>query len=123
VREGEHACPGAEQPIQGVEVERPVPAHGHGLQPGAAVARDELPRDEVRVVLELGDDDLVPALQGAPDRLRDQAEAVRGPAREDDLFAMRRSDEPLDAVARQLVQLGRLLAERVDRAVERWTLA
>ena len=84
----------------------------------AAVAGHELPRDEVRVVLQLRDDDLVALREGPPDGLRDEAETVGGAAGEDDLLAARGADEALDRVARQLVELGRLLAQGVDRAVD-----
>ncbi len=77
-----------------------------------------LPRDDVGVVLHLGDDDLVAGLERMGEGVRHQAQAVGGPAREDDLLAMTRADELLHAVARQLVQLGRLLAERVDRPMD-----
>src|SRR2546430_8631558 len=44
--------------------------------------------------------------------------SIGGAAREDDLLARRRADEALHAVARDLVELGRLLAQRVDRAMD-----
>src|SRR4029450_6786384 len=97
------------------QVERAVGEPRAGLERRAAVAGDELPRDEIRMVLELRDDDLVAPREGPPDRLRDEAEAVRGAAGEDDFLAARRADEPLDRIARQLVELRRLLAQGVDR--------
>src|SRR6185369_2868470 len=42
----------------------------------------------------------------------------RSPPREHDLFAAGSADEALHPVARGLVELGRLLAQRVDRAMD-----
>ena len=61
---------------------------------GARALGDVLPRHEVRVVLELGDDDEVAGAEvvEAP-RVRDEVDALGRAAREDDLARRRRVDE------------------------------
>src|SRR5262249_40920244 len=49
--------------------------------------------------------------------LRNQTEPVSGAPGEDHLFAARGADETLDGVARELVELGGLFAQGVDRAM------
>src|SRR2546430_4849 len=69
------------------------------------------------MMLHLREQDLVPRPERPAEGLGDQADPVGRAACEDDLLAARRADEALDAVARRLVELGRLLTERMDRAV------
>src|SRR5439155_1553349 len=78
VGERDHARPRREQTIEGGQVEHAVGENRHRLDDGAAIAGDQLPRDQVRMVLELGDDDLVASLQGPSDGLGDEPEAVGG---------------------------------------------
>src|SRR5947208_2160073 len=118
VRKSHDARPAGDKPLERPEVERAVIPEGNGLQHGTSVPRRQLPRNDVRVVFELGDEHLVAGPQRAPDRLGQKAEAVGRPAREDDLLAVLGADEPLDTVARGLVELRGLLAERVDGAVD-----
>src|SRR2546428_12624977 len=68
-------------------------------------------------MLELGDHDLIALRERSADGFGDQAKAVGGATGEDDLFPARGADEPLDGVAGQLVELGRLFAQGMDRAV------
>ncbi len=85
---------------------------------GAVALRDVLPRDVVGVVLELGDDDEVARTEVVqPPRVRDEVDAFRGAAREDDLAGRRRVDERTRLLARALVAGGRALGELVDAAV------
>ena len=118
VRERDHARARRQQPVERGEVEVRAVEHRHGREPRAPVAADHLPRDQVRVVLHLGDEDLVARLEGAPDRLGDEVDALGGAARED--RPPRASAAPMNARTASraaLVELGRLLAERVDRPV------
>ncbi len=117
VRERRHAGARREQPVEARHVEVRAVEHRHGHEARAAVAAGHLPRDEVRVVLHLGDENLVARLQGAPDRLGHQVHALGGAAREDHFLPRGRADERPHGVARPLVQLRRLLAERVDGPV------
>src|SRR5205807_2340073 len=61
-----------------------------------------------------GDEDLVAPPQRVSEGVGDEIQAVGGPAREDDFLTGGGPDEALDAIARDLVELGRFLAERVD---------
>src|SRR5205085_5691783 len=70
------------------------------------------------VMLELGDEDLVARAQRSPQRFGQQVDAVGRAPREHDLLAAGGADEALDPIARGLVELGRLLAQRVDRAMD-----
>jgi hypothetical protein len=107
----------AQHPVERLEIEQPIAGERDGPHSHAAIPGRHLPRNDVRVVLHVGDEDLVPRPERPAQRLGHQIDAVGGPAREDDLLAARRADEALDPVARRLVQLGGLFAERVDRAV------
>ena len=80
-REGDHARALADQRLQRVVVER------HVLRPDRSVADhqvvvggDQQPGRDVRVVVELGDHDLVAGLERAGDRVREQ-EVQRGHVR------------------------------------------
>ena len=85
----------------------------------AGPLRDELPRHEVRVVLELGDhDDVAGAEVGEPVGVGDQVQGLGGVAHEDDLAVRRGVDEGAHLLAGALEARGRALAERVDAAVD-----
>ncbi len=103
--------------IEGREIERPLADQRDGTDPSAAVARRHLPRHQVRVMLHVRDEDLVPRLQRPPHGLGHDRDRIGGPPREHDLLAGRGADEALDAVARDLVELGRLFPQRVDGAM------
>ena len=107
-----------EHPRHRLEIEEAVVGDGprHDLRTGRL--RHQLPRDQVGVVLHLGDDDLVARLQvRAPPRVRDQVERLRRRAREHDLALPGRTDERGDLRARAFVQLSRLFGQRVHAAV------
>ena len=89
------------------------------LEVAVLLLDQDLPRDEVCVVLHLGEDDLVAAADvlAAP-RIRDEVDRLGRVAGEDDLVAVRRVDEPPDAGAGLLVLGRRLLADRVDAAMD-----
>ena len=87
----------------------------HGLFPLA----EELPRDDVRVVLGDGDDDLVPF----PDERfaetgSDQVDGHRGPGGEDDLFPTPGVQEIPDGVSRPLIFLRRVDGQFVHGAMD-----
>ncbi len=92
---------------------------GHDLERRALLPRQQLPRDDVRVVLERREDDLVAGAEvlAAP-RLRDEVDRLGRAAREDDLLGARRVEEPPDDVAGVLVGLGRAPGELVRGAVD-----
>ncbi len=89
--------------------------HAHGR---AGLRRGELPRHDVRMMLELAHENLVAgAEQGAQIRLCDEVDRLGRAAHEHELPAARRVDERRDAVARALVGRGRAFGQRVHAAV------
>ena len=70
-------------------VDDAAPVHGHGLDDGAGLPGHQLPRHDVGVMFEPGEQDLVAALQArARIGLRHEVDGFGGAAREDD-FARR----------------------------------
>ena len=108
---------GGEQAIERGHVQVRAFEQRDRLQHRAAVAAEHLPGNQVRVVLHLGDHDLVAGGERPTQSLGDEIDAFGGPPREHDLLARARASERPHRVARGLVQLRRLLAEGVDRAV------
>ncbi len=111
--------PLARDRVEAGEVELAVLVERQEAQLGARLPRDVLPRDEVRVVLELGDDDEVARLEvPEPPRVRDEVDRLGRVADEDDLARRRRVEEGARALARVLEALGRALGELVDAAMD-----
>ena len=111
------------------EVEPAVGGDRHPAQGGAGAAAGLLPRDEVGVVLHLGDEHLVTRAEGEPvavaaptavravgEGVGDEVDRLGRVAGEDDLVGPR-PDEARDGVARRLVGVGALLGELVGTAV------
>ncbi len=109
----------AKQHLEHVETEDAVVGDRDELEVTVLLLDEQLPRDEVRVVLHLGQDDLVAArdIAAAP-RVRDEVDRLGGVPREHDLVAVGRVDEPGRLDPRRLVRRRRLLADRVDPAVD-----
>ncbi len=101
-----------------VDVDDAATIHGHGLDDGAGLLRDELPGHDVRVVFERGEQDLVAALQARPRvGLRHEVDGFGGAAREDDFARGGGVDEGAHALARMLEHLRGFLAQLVHAAV------
>ena len=80
--------------------------------------RDVLPGDEVRMVLELRDeDDVARAEVGEPPRVRDEVDRLGRVADEDDLARGRGVHERAATLTRVLERLGGPLGELVDATV------
>ena len=108
-----------QQDLEDVEAEDAVIGDRDELEVAVALLDEELPRDEVGVVLHLGQDDGVAAVDVAPaPRVGDEVDRLGRVAGEDDLVAVGRVDEPRDLDPRRLVRGGRLLADRVDAAMD-----
>jgi hypothetical protein len=91
----------------------------HDPQPRPGLLADDLPGDDVRVVLHPRDEHLVARLQErAAPGLGDEVDALRAPLRQDHLPALRRVDEALQGDARPLVGARRALAEQVRGPVD-----
>ena len=108
-----------QQHLEDVEAKDPVIGDRDELEVAVALLDEELPRDEVGVVLHLGQDDGVAAVDVAPaPRIGDEVDRLGRVAGEDDLVAVGRVDEPRDLDPGRLVCGGRLLADRVDAAMD-----
>ena len=110
--------PLARERIQTAEVELPLIVERNQLEAGTRPLGDVLPGDEVRVVLELGDDHEVAGPEvHQPPGVGDEVQALGRVSREDDLLRRRRVDEAGHGLARALVGGGCPLGELVDAAV------
>ena len=86
---------------------------------GARALGDVLPRHEVRVVLELGDDhDVAGAEVVEAPGVRDEVDRLGRAPGEDHLALGRRVEQPGDGATRPLEALGRALGEPVDAAMD-----
>ena len=84
----------------------------------AAVFAEKLPGHDIRMVLHVGDDHFIARMNlRAAVGLRDEVDALRGAAHEDDFGWARGVDEFLHGRARRFVFLGRLFGKMVDGAV------
>ena len=120
-REGEHLGP-VEQPLQRPvgEVELPVGGDRQPAQLDPLACRHDVPRDDVGVVLHLGEHDHVAGLQvGAAPGLGDEVERLGGVLGEDDLVGVGGVDEAGHLRPRPLEAVGGLGGEAVGAAVDR----
>ena len=109
----------AEQDLEDVLAQDAVVRDRDELEVRVLLLGQDLPRDEVRVVLHLGQDDHVPAADVAPTpRVRDEVDRLGGIAGPDDLARVRGPDQLRDLRPRALVGLGGPLGDLVDPAVD-----
>ena len=91
----------------------------HHANPGALLFRQHLPRDDVRMVFERGEDDFVTgADEFAAVAVRDQIDRLRGAAGEDHLAVLARADEALHFAARRIEGGSRRLRQVMNAAVD-----
>ena len=84
-----------EEDLEHVEAQDAVVGDRDELEVAVLLLDEELPRNEVGVVLHLGQDDRVaPADVPAAPRVGDEVDRLGGVAGEDDLVAVGRVDEP-----------------------------
>ena len=108
-----------QQHLEDVEPQLAVVGDRDELQVAVLLLDEELPRDEVGVVLHLGEDDGVAAADVAPTpRVRHEVDGLGRVAGEHDLVAVGRVDEPGDDRPCPLVRGRRPLADGVDPAVD-----
>ena len=101
VGEGDQLRPEAQQHLEDVEAEDAVVGDRDELEVAVDLLDEELPRDEVGVVLHLGQDDRVaPADVAAAPAVGDEVDRLGGVADEDDLVRVGRVDEAGDLRAR-----------------------
>ena len=115
---GNHACALAELVGEIVHVQRPVFEDVDRPNDGAGFLGDQLPRDDIGVVFEHGEQDFIARAQVLPPpRLSDEVDGFGGVLGEDHL-ALVSAHEPGDLGARGLEGVGRLLAEPVHAPVD-----
>ena len=118
VRDRDHTSSRPEQVAEIVHVDGTV-----GRQPDQPDLRPRLlgyalPRNQVRMVLQQGRQDLIARFQiGSAPAHRHQIQSFGGVAHEDDLFGVFGADEPADPLARALVRVSGFDAQGVHAAV------
>ena len=119
LRQRDDARAGSEELLVLVEQDVAVVVDRGDAQPRARLEAELLPRHDVGVVLEPGDDDLVACFHvAAAPGLRDEVDPLGCPADEHDLLGRRRVDELAHLVARRLVGVGRARGQRVRAAMD-----
>ena len=103
-----------------LDVEPALLGHVEPAQRGAGPLGEELPRDDVRVVLHDGDDDLVARAQRGAERVGAEVQRLGGVLGEDDLVAGRGPDELGQHGPRGLERLGRLGTRAGASRGRRW---
>ena len=108
-----------EQDVEHVLAQDPVVRDRDELEVRVLLLGEDLPRDEVRVVLHLGQDDHVAArdVLAAP-RVGDEVDRLGRVAHEHDLVRVLRADQRGDLDPRAFPGRGRLLGQLVDAAVD-----
>ena len=107
-----------DEPFQFREYQVTILVGGDGSQCGSPLLADALPRHDVGMVVEFGNDDLVARRQVlSPVSLRHEVDALRGAAHEDDFFARAGIDESLYFLSRLLVCVGRTCCQGVGTTV------
>ena len=89
------------------------------LEPGAAFLAQELPGHDVRMVFQVGDENLVAGLDKLSAKASgNQIDAFGGAAHKDDLTHVAGSKEAANLLARSLIVARGLFAEHVDAAMD-----
>ena len=103
----------------GVEIEHPVVVDRHHPELRPGLLAKELPRDDVRMVLHVGDDDLVALSEPwAHEAVRDEVDGLGGAARKDDLARIPGVEKAPDLLPGALVGRRRAFAQGVHAAVD-----
>lgn len=118
VGEGEDFCFFAEEREEGGVVESAVVEDGDDLEGGSGALGEHLPRDDIGVVLEGGDDDFVSGAQSGGEDVGDEVDAVGGAGGEDDFVGRGGVEVTRDGFAGGFVGGGGLLGEVVGAAMD-----
>ena len=114
VRDGHEPRAGIEQLQELIEQQLAAAIDRCDLQGAAGLFAHHLPGDDVRVMLEGRDENFIAGAEArAGIRLRDEIDALRGAANEDDLAGRARIDKAAHPLPRALVRLGGRLTQRV----------
>ena len=107
--------PLGEQRAEVGQVQLPVIGERDVAERRAGDGGGHLPRDDVGVMLHVGEQHLVALMEELPPpALCDQVHGFGGAAGEHDVLGTGRAEEPREVRARALEQLGRLLAQHVE---------
>ena len=118
MRERDEFGAGREQAAEREQVDVATRGDGGDDDLGAGALGDDLPGYDVRVVLELGQEDLIPGPEVRPaPAFGDEVDALGGAADEDAAAGGGQPEEPGHDLAGALVGSGGLLAQEVDAAV------
>ena len=118
VRHRHHPRALGQQRIELVDQELPAVVHRQHAKPGAALLADELPGNDVRVMLHCGDHHFVAWLKRRPDeRGGHEVDALGGVSGEDDLPVAGGVEEPPDLRPCAVVRRRRQLTEGVHATV------
>ena len=119
VREGDKLGAGGKQSLESHEVDFAARRDGRDDDLGAGALGDDLPRHDVGVVLEMGEQDLIAGLEVGPTpALGDEVDALGGAAHEDAAPGVLEPEELRDGTAGGFVGGGGLLAQEVDATVD-----
>ena len=119
MRQRQHPSAGREQVQKALEIHFAIERDGNGTNHGAGLARHDLPRHQVGVVLKARHENLVAGLQeGAAPSLCDEIDRFGSAPGEDDFAFAARIDEALQFVSSSFEGVGGALRQRVHAAMD-----
>ena len=119
VRERDELRLELEEDLEDIEAEQAIVGDRDELEIRVLLLDQELPRDEVSVMLHLGqDDDIATGDVLAAPRIRHEVDRLGRVAGEHDLVPIRGVDEPRDARSGRFICRGGALADLVDAAMD-----
>lgn len=119
VRHADNASTFGEEPFVFVEQQLAAVVYRDDAKLDTLAHLQQLPGDDVAVVLHGGDDDLVAfAEEGFAEAGGEQVDALRGAAGEDDFVGAAGVDEATDSLAAGFVEFSSLLRKEVNTAVD-----
>ncbi len=118
VGEGDHLGLFCEQGVVVIHVDLEAVGQADALDSGAGLLGNQVPRDEIGVMLHLGDQDQIARFQVGPTpRLRDEVDRLGCVADEDDFALIGSADKGGECLAGVLVEAGGLFRQLIDTAM------
>ena len=119
VRHADEARAVGEEPLVFIQQQLAAVVHGDDAELDALAHLQQLPGNDVAVMLHGGDDDLVAlAEEGFAEAGGEQVDALRGAASEDDFVGAASVDEAADSLAASFVEFSSLLRKEVNAAMD-----